>query len=124
VRISRDHETIDHMAMRGRPWTAGDRTGGPLDGVLDQLRAKIPGLVVERLEMPHPADDDNVFFIGNDTVLDQVQIDCTDGGQPPFVVEGTITIDGDRQIRTSDPDATAARVIALMSASTPTETPT
>ena len=72
---------------RGRPWTAADRTGGPVDGVFDQLREHVTGLVVERLQVTHRADDDNVYFIGDQRGLDRVQLDTADGGQPPFCIE-------------------------------------
>jgi hypothetical protein len=46
--------------MRGRPWGPDDLTGGPVDDVFAQVRVVVPGLVVERLQVNHPADDDNV----------------------------------------------------------------
>jgi hypothetical protein len=87
---------VTRPPQRGRPWTANDRTGGPLDQILDQLRQQIPGLVVERPQQPHPGDDDNVYFIGDASRLDRVQIDTAPGGQPPFLIEA------DRQAETSD----------------------
>jgi hypothetical protein len=72
---------------RGRPWTPADRTGGPVDDVFDQLRQHVPGLVVERLEVTHRADDDNVYYIGIDDVYECIQLDTRDGGQPPFLIE-------------------------------------
>jgi hypothetical protein len=76
----------------GRPWTVSDRTGGQLDDVFDQLRERVPGLVVERLEVTHPADDDNVYFIGSQDQADCIQADCIQvdtppGGRPPFLIE-------------------------------------
>jgi hypothetical protein len=50
---------MNRPPSRGRPWTASDRTGGPLDELLDQLRSLIPELIVERLAVTHRADDDN-----------------------------------------------------------------
>lgn len=73
--------------QRGRPWTANDRTGGSLDQILDQLRQQIPGLLVQRLQQPHPGDDNNVYFIGDVSHPDRVQIDTAPGGQPPFLIE-------------------------------------
>jgi hypothetical protein len=73
--------------MHGRPWANPDRTGGPIDDVFDQLREHLPGLIIERLEVTHPADDDNVYFIGNDNQFDRVQVDTAPGGQPPFLIE-------------------------------------
>jgi hypothetical protein len=72
---------------RGRPWGASDRTGGPVDEVFDQLRERVPGVIVERLEVMNRADDDNVYFIGSEHGLDLIQLDTTDGGQPPFLIE-------------------------------------
>lgn len=90
--------------QRGRPWTAIDRTGGPLDQILDQLRAQIPDLAVERLQPPHPGDDDNVYFLGDSSDLDRVQLDTAPGGQPPFLIEA------DQRFQTTDP-ADAATTI-------------
>ena len=75
------------LLNRGRPWTGADRTGGLVDEVFDQLRRRIPGLAVERLEVTHPADDDNVYFIGDEHGLDRVQLDTAPGGQPLFYIE-------------------------------------
>jgi hypothetical protein len=69
-------------------WSADRRTGGLLDGVLDELRRRVPGLVVERLIVSHPADDDNVYFIGDQDGRGRVQVDTWPGGQPPFLIEG------------------------------------
>lgn len=75
------------FSRRGRPWTASDRTGGPLDELLDQLRSRIPGLIVERLQVTHRADDDNVYFIGDEYGLDRIQLDTFPDGQPSFYIE-------------------------------------
>lgn len=72
---------------RGKTWTATDRTGGPVDQLLDQLRLRIPGLIVERLQVTHPADDDNVYFIGDEHGHDRVQLDTAPGGHPTFYIE-------------------------------------
>jgi hypothetical protein len=78
---------MNRPPSRGRPWTASDRTAGPLDELLDQLRSRIPGLVVERLAVTHPADDDNVYFIGDEHQRDQIQLDTAPDGQPSFCIE-------------------------------------
>ena len=57
---------------RGRPWTIADRTGGQIDDVFDQLREHLRGLIAERLEVTHPADDDNAYFIGDQHQLDVI----------------------------------------------------
>ena len=78
---------MNRPPSRGRPWTASDRTGGPLDELIDQLRSRIPGLIVERLQVTHRADDDNVYFIGDDYGLDRIQLDTASDGQPSFYIE-------------------------------------
>lgn len=72
---------------RGRIWTEADRTGGPLDDLLDELRLQIPGLIVERLQVAYAADDDNVYFIGDESRLDRVQLYTAPDGQPTFYIE-------------------------------------
>jgi hypothetical protein len=76
-------------ARREGLWGPDQRTGGSLDGVLDELRRRVPRLVVERLVVSHPADDDNVFFIGDQDGRARVQVDTWPGGQPPFLIEDT-----------------------------------
>jgi hypothetical protein len=89
--------------MRGRPWGPDDLTGGPVDEVFAQVRVVVPGLVVERLQVMHPGDDDNVYFLGDEHGLDRVQIDTCSGGRSPFLIEA-----GER-FETSDvAEATAA----------------
>ncbi|WP_186315896.1 hypothetical protein [Catellatospora sichuanensis] len=77
--------------FRGRPWAPEDRTGGPLDDVLDGVRHHIPDLVVERITVKHAGDDDNVYFLGDSTSYDLVQMDSHEDGQPPFYIEGDDT---------------------------------
>jgi hypothetical protein len=88
---------VTRPPLRGRPWTTADRTGGPLDQILDELRAQIPALVVERLHQLHAGDDDNVYFLGTGTDLDRVQVETASGGQPPFLIEA------DQRLETADP---------------------
>ena|SRR5215472_12654028 len=73
--------------MRGRPWTKADRTGGLIDEVFSELRELVPGVIIERLEVTHPADDDNVYFIGDQHQFDRVQVDTYRDGQPSFLIE-------------------------------------
>jgi hypothetical protein len=95
--------------MRGRPWGPNDRTGGPIDDVLDRLRAKIPGLIVEQLEVSYPADDDNVYFLGDGLEYAFVQIDTRPGGEPPFFIEATDRFD--ERFETSQVVEASARVV-------------
>ena len=74
----------------GDPVTA---RGGALDHILDALRQLHPDLVVERLGKTHPADDDNVYFLGLGEILDIVQVDTYPKGQPPFIVESDDRVD-------------------------------
>jgi hypothetical protein len=75
------------FASRGRPWGPGDLTGGPVDQVLARVRVVVPGLEVVRLLVTHPADDDNVYFLGDEHGVDRVQIDTGANGRPPFLIE-------------------------------------
>jgi hypothetical protein len=92
---------------RRRPWQLSDLAGGPLDALLAQVRKTLPGVVVERLTAPSPADDDNVYWLSVGLPLDRVQLDTAAHGRPPFTVEW----DG-RRLATSDPAQAAAAVIA------------
>ena len=87
-----------------RPWQAADRTGGPLDGLLDALRRQHPDLVVERLGRTHPGDDDDVYFLGLGRRTTIVQLDTGPGGQPPFTVEA------DDRVDTSEPAEALAAI--------------
>src|SRR5215472_1100931 len=78
---------VNNRPHQDRLWTAGDRTGGPVDQVFDKLRQKVPGLIVERLQVTHPADDDNVYFVGDEQGRDRIQIETAPDGQPPFLIE-------------------------------------
>ena len=74
--------------MGGRSWGVGDLTGGPLDEVLRLVRVEVPDLVVERLVMPYPGDDDNVYFLERAAVPARVvQIDTHEDGKPTFYLE-------------------------------------
>jgi hypothetical protein len=84
--------------MRGRPWGSNDRTRGPLDRLFDDLRGRLDGLIVERLEVKHPADDDNVFYLRDARGIDEVQIDTHPHGQTPFYLES----DAHPMIETAD----------------------
>lgn len=67
-------------------WQPADRTGGPLDGVLDELRRQHPDLWVERLKSTHSGEDD-VYFIGTADLRRIVQVDTGPDGHPPFTIE-------------------------------------
>jgi hypothetical protein len=99
---------MGRLPSRGRPWAPEDRTGGPIDDVLDLVRRRIPGLIVERLDVVWPGDDDNLYFLGDDFGLDRVQIETAAGGAAPFTIE-----DGG-VIRTSDVAEAAAIIVSWL----------
>ncbi len=51
------------------------------------MRTWIPGPIVERLQVTHAADDDNVYFIGDEDGPDRIQVDTCPDGQPTFYIE-------------------------------------
>lgn len=69
----------------GKIWSANDRTGGPLDQVLDAVRARVPGVEVERLVCKWPGDDDNVYWLRSSDV--EVQVDTYQDDATPFLIE-------------------------------------
>ncbi|MFB7911595.1 hypothetical protein ACFC1T_34700 [Kitasatospora sp. NPDC056076] len=89
---------------KGRLWGTADRSGGPLDAVLGGARRLLPGLTVERLQVTHPGDDDNVYFLSIDSSC--VQVDSGPHGRAPFIVEGVT------RTETSDPAEAFAAVCA------------
>lgn len=95
-----------HIATR--PWGEDDLTGGPLDVVLQRVRASVPDLVVERLVVMHPNDDDNVYLLGNATGRDLVQVDTYPDGQPTFFIEAA-----DRA-ETADVTTAAAMIVRAL----------
>jgi hypothetical protein len=95
-------------SMRGRPWGPDDLTGGPVDEVFARIRTVVPRLVVERLEVMHPSDDDNVYFLGDEHGLDRIQVDTHPGGRPPFLIEAT------ERFETSDAAEAAAAVTSWL----------
>jgi hypothetical protein len=97
---------VEQRSWRDGLRTAGQRTGGPFDGVPDELRRRVPGLIVERIRVSHPADDDNVYFIGDQDGRDRVQVDAWPAGRSPFLIE-----DGGRA-QTSDPQEAVAIIRA------------
>lgn len=72
-----------------RPWGEDDLTGGPLDVVLQRVRVSVPDLIVERLVVMHPVDDDNVYLLGNASGRDLVQVDTDPEGQSTFFIEAS-----------------------------------
>lgn len=89
-----------------KPWTATDRTGGPLDAVFDQLREQHPNVFVERMTVTPPTVDDNVYIIGDEQGRDRVQVDTHEGGQPPFLIEG--------DVRPMDETSDTAEAVAII----------
>ena len=73
-----------------------DLIGGSLDEVFAGVRRVVPGLMIERLSVTHPGDDDNVYFLGDERGPGRVQVDTFPDGAPPFLIEG------DKRVETSD----------------------
>ena len=97
---------MGRAALRGRPWDPSDLTGGPVDDVFARLRSDASGVVIERLEVTHAGDDDNLFFVGDERGFERVHVEVRPGGQPPFLIEG------EERFETSDV-AQAVAVIRL-----------
>lgn len=53
----------------------------------------MPGLVIERVEITHPNDDDNVYFLGDERGFGRVQVDTWPDGRPPFLIEATARVE-------------------------------
>jgi hypothetical protein len=63
-RVGSPTKDLTYLTMSGaRQWTASDRTGRPIDEVFDGLRSEFPKLAIERLVMPHPGEDTNVYWL-------------------------------------------------------------
>jgi len=75
------------MNYPSRLWTRKDRTGGPIDQVFEDVRDRYLPLIIERIEVFYPADDDNVYFIAWSGSRDCIRIDTGPDGQPPFLIE-------------------------------------
>ncbi|MFE1832407.1 hypothetical protein [Streptomyces yangpuensis] len=95
---------MSESLIRGKAWGPADRSGGPLDDVLGGARRALPGLVVERLQVTRPGDDDNVYFLRVGSGTGYVQVDSGPLGQAPFTVEGVTRTD------TSDPAGALAAI--------------
>lgn len=81
-----------------------DAAEKPVDKLLAALRQAHPRLAVERLQVKHPADDDNLWFVSDGT--QEVQFECHPSGRPPFLVEGGKT--DERVLAQSVDDALSA----------------
>lgn len=86
-------------------WSELDRTGGPVDLLFDALRARVDGVVIERLDVPNPADDDNVWWVRSAEGA-EVQVDTHPDGQPPFYLEG----DDNRRLEATEVEFAAETV--------------
>jgi hypothetical protein len=62
-------------------------SAAPIDEVLAALAATLPGVVIERLQVTHPSDDDNLWYTRAGGSC-EVQIESHPGGEPPFLIEG------------------------------------
>jgi hypothetical protein len=61
--------------------------GGPIDDVFAELRRLRPGLIIERLAVNRPNDDDNVWFIRTSPEGSVVQVDTFPNGYGPYLLE-------------------------------------
>jgi hypothetical protein len=96
-------------AVDRRRWLGpDDKVGGSLDEVFAGVRRVVPGLIVERLSVTHPGDDDNVYFLGDERGLDRVQVDTFPEGEPPFLIEA------DERVETSDIEEAIAVICAWL----------
>jgi hypothetical protein len=84
-----DPVNVPPLPMRGEPWSARDRTGGPIDLVPTRNASvlRVEGPVVERLAVTHAGDDDSVYFLGIADRIDLAQVDTGANGEPPFLIE-------------------------------------
>jgi hypothetical protein len=82
---------------RGIPWGPNNVTGGPVDQLFIALRNSFDGLKIERLSVPHAADDNNVWFITETSRNIDVQLDSMPDGALPFLLESD-----DARTRTED----------------------
>ena len=57
-----------------------------IDVVIEKLQRAFPAIAVEQLRMPHPGDDDGIWFFTYPGVDDEVQLESPDG-QAPFLIE-------------------------------------
>jgi hypothetical protein len=95
-----------------KQWGPTDRTGGPLDEILSGVRAQFPSALVTRLQGTHPNDDDNVYWVRVGSA--EIQIDTSDGGCPPFVVEGAEAVSRLDTVDASEAGDHALALLALV----------
>lgn len=43
--------------------------------------------MIERIEVTHVGDDDNLFFVGDGRGFERVHVEVFPGGRPPFLIE-------------------------------------
>ncbi|SEF55321.1 hypothetical protein SAMN05216223_101315 [Actinacidiphila yanglinensis] len=84
-----------------------------MDEVFARVRRAVPGVALARLAVPHAADDDNVYFLGDASAPDRVRLDTWPHGRPPFLIEA------DERRTTSDVDEAVAVVLAWLGAAQP-----
>jgi len=65
-------------------------------------------VIIERLAVTNPVDDDNVYFVGDESAVDRVQVDTGPDGQPPFLIEA------DDRVVTSEVAEAVATVVAWL----------
>lgn len=83
------------------------RSGGPVDDVFDVVRRDRPDIGIERRQVEHPADADELWYFRTSSGA-EVQVESGPDGQRPFVVEG---VGEGQRLRTEDPGEAAAAVL-------------
>lgn len=57
-----------------------------IDRIVQEVRERLPEVVVEQLQVPHPADDDGLWFFSLPGIGKNIQIESS-LGECPFIVE-------------------------------------
>jgi len=90
----------------------------PVGAILAAVRREMPSLRIERLQVTHPADDDNLWMFSKGSAREVakgeaivVQIGTYPGGQPPFLIEST---GHNQRVTTSDAEEAVTVTLAWL----------
>ncbi len=90
----------------------------PIAAVLSAVRQADPSLRIDRLQVTHPADDDNLWLFSEGSAREvakgesiEVQIATHQGGQPPFLIESS---GYDQRLTTSDVGEAVAVILTWL----------